>query len=203
MRNFNAANIDVHAQGLNTTFITQPPSVMCHEPPAGRIAPQTDGLEIFRNSCHTTLTAAIVTHFVLFCAPVGPQGHLVCLCMFVVIQAIPNNSRTALPRHSGFPPIDLYSLHFNSKHIHLYCMSICPLCVCIYVYIYIYLFIFIFTPKQTRGIPRQVIPEGCRRCSQCIPSYIDSLSIHAAMTNAWSAMTITSFRSGSCGGIPT
>ena len=44
------------------------------DPPAGRIAPQTDGLEIFHNSCHTTLTAAIVTFFFRVVPLWGPNG---------------------------------------------------------------------------------------------------------------------------------
>ena len=75
------------------------------DPSAGRIAPQTDGLEILHNSCHTTLTIAIVTFFSC-CAPVGPQRHLVCLCMFVVIQANPSISNSK----KNCPDIRVYHL---------------------------------------------------------------------------------------------
>ena len=113
-----------------------------------RIAPQTDGLEIFHNSCHTTFTAAIVTFF-LYCGPVGPQTHLVCLCMFLSHANISNSQQHCLDIR-----VDHLWTCTHPEHTHLYSI----LCFSLYT----------LTPNQTPCVPRQVIPECCCRCRQCI-----------------------------------
>ena len=113
-----------------------------------RIAPQTDGLEIFHNSCHTTFTAAIVTLF-LCCAPVGAQTHVVCLCMFLSHANISNSQQHCLDIR-----VDHLWTCIHPEHTRLYSI----LCFSLYT----------LTPNQTPCIPRQVIPECCCRCRQCI-----------------------------------
>ena len=86
------------------------------DPSAGRIAPQTDGLEILHNSCHTTLTVAIVTFFSC-CAPVGPQRHLVCLCMFLSHANI-SNSQQHSQQHIQFLWFVFHFLFVPYMHSH-------------------------------------------------------------------------------------
>ena len=81
-------------------------SVKCHIS-SMRIAPQTDGLEISHNSCHTTFTAAIVTLFFVLCPCGAPNAFS--LFVYVSKSCIHIQFPTALPRHSGWPPVDLYS----------------------------------------------------------------------------------------------
>ena len=81
-------------------------SVKCHIS-SMRIAPQTDGLEIFHNSCHTTFTAASVHFFFVLC----PCGAPNVFSLFVYVSKSCKHIQfpTALPRHSGWPPVHLYS----------------------------------------------------------------------------------------------
>ena len=159
-------------------------------PPAGRIAPQTDGLEKFLNSCHTTFTAAIVTHFLFGLCPCGAPS--VCLFSFCFHPSISNSKQHCLASAFGFPACR-FVLHFYFF-------------ACTYIWIYIYIILYylklnhsisIFTAKPTCRIPRQVSPE-----TSILPD-IHSSSLVSYMTIPSNFSDTTSLSSGSHGGTGT
>ena len=88
-------------------------------------------------------------HTFLYCGPVGPQTHLVCLCMFLSHANISNSQQHCLDIR-----VDHLWTCIHPEHTHLYSI----LCFSLYT----------LTPNQTPCVPRQVIPECCCRCRQCI-----------------------------------
>ena len=108
--------------------------------------------------------------FFLCCAPVGPQTHLVCLCMFLSHANISNSQQHCLDIR-----VDHLWTCIHPEHTRLYSI----LCFSLYT----------LTPNQTPCIPRQVIPECCCRCRQCIHPCI-YIYIYCFFIPAWSATTI-------------
>ena len=126
-RHFNGANVDAHAQGLNITFITQPPIVMCHES-SSRSHCSADGwLREVLNSCHTTFTAAIVTHFLFGLCPCGAPSVISLFVYVCCHPSISNPKQHCLASAFGFTTCSFV--------LHVYFSLVC---LNKYIYIYIY-----------------------------------------------------------------
>ena len=142
-------------------------------PPAGRIAPQTDGLEKYLNSCHTTFTAAIVTHFLFGLCPCGAPSALSVFVYVCCHPSISNSKCHCLASAFGFTTCS-FVLHVYFSLVYLN------------TYIYIHIYIYIHTQALNAAYILKFIP---------LAGSAMTISSHFSDTH--------SLRSGSQGGIPT